>query len=549
MIGAVAIYVVFGSGWLQGYIPILISLFTAALFALAPVLACFAQTISIERQLSKLDSIVNLITKQTQYFQSAKANLSAVRPASVTQNDFAVPMLLFATIIMFCSLLSFLSIYWEDDFKLKSSLLGGLYALQDGLTDGQVEAYQSGTLVVAAVAFFGAYLALFSRMLNQIDTNDLFPISFHYYSLWLITAMVLAAVMRHFASIFGITENPALLVIALAIGAVPAPFFTAFIHWAFNKLNIVGDKSDPKGEDMPSNLNLLMIDGLANDKIDRLSELGISDAQILACQNPFNVWVRTPYDLGLIVDWISQAQLYVCLREEGLRKARAQMIDDIHKFVEVLSDRNGCADLCTDLGLRPSYVAPLLASLNRNPNFVRLQEVKRSMISAELPAPLERSIDVALPGVAKRISSGIMPTKYNASVIPDGRMDIADKIVSKFAEAGYIEVQQLCALACAIVESNLDPLAVSSDRGRHGLFQLSQTDGPGKGHSPEALNDVQTNIDIVVAALERTAEWGAAETMPDAIRVFASRIVMAQELDDWRLKCLEVAKRLRGGPW
>jgi hypothetical protein len=172
MIGAVAIYVVFGSGWFRGYIPILISLFTAALFALAPVLACFAQTISIERQLSKLASIVNADTKQTQYFQSAKANLSSVRPASVTQNDFAVPMLLFATIIMFCSLLSFLSIYWEDDFKLKSSLLGGLYALQDGLTDGQIEAYQSGTLVVAAVAFFGAYLALFSRMLNQINTND-----------------------------------------------------------------------------------------------------------------------------------------------------------------------------------------------------------------------------------------------------------------------------------------------------------------------------------------------------------------------------------------
>jgi hypothetical protein len=54
--------------------------------------------------------------------------------------------------------------------------------------------------------------------------------------------MVLAAVVRHFAEVFGITENAVLLGVALAIGAVPAPFFTAFIHWAFGRLNISGDQ-------------------------------------------------------------------------------------------------------------------------------------------------------------------------------------------------------------------------------------------------------------------------------------------------------------------
>jgi len=385
LVVVVIIYIVFGSGWFYGEFPILISLFAATLFALAPVLACFAQTISIERQNDKLDSIIDPKVKQTRYFQVAKANLSSIRPASVTQNDFAMPMILFAVIIIFCSLLSFMSIYIENDFRFKTSLLGGLYVLQENLTNSQIATYQSGTLIVSAIAFFGAYLALFSRLLNQINTNDLYPISFHYYSLWLITAMVLAAVMRHAASIWGITESPAILVIALAIGAVPAPFFTSFIHWAFNKLNIVGDKADPKRDDMPSNLNLLMIDGLANDKIDRLSELGISDAQILSCQNPFTLWVRTPYDLGLLVDWISQAQLYVCLREDGLRKARALEIGDIHKFVEALSDGTAAADLCTELGLKPSYVGPLLTSFNEDPSFVRLREVKRAMVGASSP--------------------------------------------------------------------------------------------------------------------------------------------------------------------
>ena len=380
-VSGVMIYVIKDSNnEASGKVGPLVSLFVAALFALAPLLACFVQTISLDRRSKKLDEIIIPKLKATRYFQIAKAQLASVQPASVSEPDFVVPMVLFAIIIVFCSLISFMALFWPNDFAPRSALLGGLYVLQDGLTADKIETYQSGTLVVSAIAFVGAYLALFNRLLNQINNNDIYPISFHYFSVWLITAMVLAAVMRHFAEVFGITENAVLLGIALAIGAVPAPFFTAFIHWAFGKLNISGDKDDPKRESMPTNLNLLMIDGLANEKIDRLAELEISDAQVLSCQNPFMLWVRLPYDLALIVDWVSQAQLYVCLREEGFRKARSLQIGDIHKFVSVLSDPTAAPDLCGELGLKASYVAPLLASLNANPCFVRLREIVQAML-------------------------------------------------------------------------------------------------------------------------------------------------------------------------
>jgi hypothetical protein len=383
-----AIYVLRGSNFEASSDTVgpLVSLFVAALFALAPLLACFAHTISIDRQKEKLNGLILPNLKKTQYFTIAKATLESIRPASVKEPDFIIPMLLFAVIIVFCSLISFMALFWFTAFVPKSTLLGGLHVLQEGLTASEIATYQSGTLVVSAVAFVGAYLALFNRLLNQINNNDIYPISFHYFSVWLITAMVLAAMMRHFASVFGVNDSAALMAIALAIGAVPAPFFTAFIHWAFGKLNISGDKDDPGRENMPSNLNLLMIDGLANEKIDRLSELGISDAQVLSCQNPLILWVRLPYDLTLIVDWIAQAQLYVCLREEGFRKARALQIGDIHKFVSVFSNSAGASDLCGDLGLKPAYVAPLLASFNDSPCFVRLREVKEAM----LPEPSEQ---------------------------------------------------------------------------------------------------------------------------------------------------------------
>jgi hypothetical protein len=393
IVAGVMIFIVKGSNIeASGNVGPFVSLFVAALFALAPLLACFAQTISVDRRSKKLDGMIIPKIKTTQYFQIAKGALASVQPASVSQPDFVVPMILFAVIIVFCSLISFMALFWPNDFAPKSTLLGGLYVLQDGITVDKIKTYQSGTLVVSAIAFVGAYLALFNRLLNQINNNDIYPISFHYFSVWLITAMVLAAVMRHFAEVFGI-KNAVLLAIALAIGAVPAPFFTAFIHWAFGKLNISGDKDDPSRTSMPTTLNLLMIDGLANEKIDRLAELAISDAQVLSCQNPFMLWVRLPYDLGLIVDWIAQAQLYVCLREEGFRKARSLQIGDIHRFVSALSDSKAAPDLCGELGLKTSYVAPLLASLNDNPCFVRLREVVQAM----LPDPSDR-VDTGLAG-------------------------------------------------------------------------------------------------------------------------------------------------------
>jgi beta-lactamase regulating signal transducer with metallopeptidase domain len=91
----------------------LVSLFVEALFALAPLLACFAHTISIDRQKEKLDGLVLSKIKETQYFVIAKASLASIRPASVKELDFVVPMLFFAVIIVFCSLISFMALFYR----------------------------------------------------------------------------------------------------------------------------------------------------------------------------------------------------------------------------------------------------------------------------------------------------------------------------------------------------------------------------------------------------------------------------------------------------
>jgi Na+/serine symporter len=86
IVAGVVIFIVNGSKIeASGNVGPVVSLFVAALFALAPLLACFAQTISIDRRSKKLDGVIIPKIKATQYFQIAKAALASVQPASVSQ--------------------------------------------------------------------------------------------------------------------------------------------------------------------------------------------------------------------------------------------------------------------------------------------------------------------------------------------------------------------------------------------------------------------------------------------------------------------------------
>lgn len=548
-LAAIGYLIVYGNEFIAKNISLLVSLLIAAVFALSPLIACFVQTISIDRQSDKLFNVIFPEVKATQYFKLAVANLQSIRPASVTQKDFRAPMLLFATVITLCSLLSFVTLFWSDNLAVKTVLLGGLHTADANVPKDMID-YQSGTLVIAAVAFVGAYLALFKRLLDQLNNNDIYPISFHYYSLWLIGAMIIAAIMRHAAGIFGpwLNDSGALILVGFAIGAAPSPFFASFVHWAFDRFKIAGDKDDPERAAMPSNLNLLMIDGLANDKINRLSELDITDAQVLSCQNPFSLWVRLPYDLALIVDWISQAQLYVCLREDGFRNARAQEVNDIHKFVAVLSNSASAPDLCAELGLKPAYAGPLLRSLDENPCYDRLREVRAAMLG-RAPAAAVVGPSTAAPAAAAEAPfvapAGMAPAAFNPAAVKEGRAQIAAMIVDRFAGAGYPAIQQIAALSVAVVESGLDPAAKSSDEDSWGLFQLSRSNGFARGQSSTGLQDPETNIDLTLAEARRYPDFGAAATMNEALQIFIAKVMRPARTQEIAAKCSDVAKALQ----
>src|SRR6185369_5815685 len=78
-------------------------------------------------------------------------------------------------------------------------------------------------------------------------------------------------------------------------------------------------------------------------------------------------------------------------------------------------------------------------------------------------------------------------TKFNASALPPQGEAMANMIVSKFADAGFGQNQQLAALANAIAESALDPAARANPPDDSvGLFQISRR-ALGSGHTVQEL--------------------------------------------------------------
>ena len=160
------------------------------------------------------------------------------------------------------------------------------------------------------------------------------------------------------------------------VGFAPDLFIVTIARRAFQLMRIAGDQRDPATSELPTNLSLLMIEGMSRDKIDRLAELGIDLAQYLACQNPFMLCTRLPYDLLLLVDWIGQAQLYRWAKEVRLRKMREIGVNNIFDPHTALSDKDASASVCRALDIDPASVATHLSKLDQDPSFRRLREVR-----------------------------------------------------------------------------------------------------------------------------------------------------------------------------
>jgi hypothetical protein len=359
----------------SAYLDMAFAVVLSIFLSLLPAMICVVQNTTKKRQLNRLSSLEEFPVGKSVHFRTASTALDAMKMGGVDA-DYEAPIFVYFFILFVGFITVFIGYGFNGLFTVPTVLLGGLKPA--GGTD--YVAYQLQTFVVVSVAFLASYVYSLGRLLDRVNNNDIYPISLYYYAVRIVIACVVAAVMRHAADTFGIKDSPMLMVVAFGIGFAPDLFVWALIRRGFQVLKIWGNRDDPSADTHPKSLPLLMIDDLTRDKIDRLNELGIDSAQVLARQNPFLLLPRLPYELGLIVDWIGQAQLYVLVKDANLMLLREKFVRDLCDLYIRLDDPAARAEIAEALRISDAAALALKQQLDGDQSFVRLREVRTLML-------------------------------------------------------------------------------------------------------------------------------------------------------------------------
>lgn len=140
------------------------------------------------------------------------------------------------------------------------------------------------------------------------------------------------------------------------------------------------------------------------------------------------------------------------------------------------------------------------------------------LIFAGMPAASAGETSVARAEAASAVHFERM-AGYSAA-----QTQIANRIASGFAAAGYGPPQQIAAVSVAIRESTLNPKAHNRGCSCYGLFQMNRKGGLGKGHSVANLTDPDYNIALIIKETRRVPSFAAATTVDEAVRSFVRHV-------------------------
>ena len=219
--------------------------------------------------------------------------------------DYILPVL-FATVV--CLILSTILLLGRE-LKIAESpslLLSGVYI--GGTKD--TLALRSQSLLGLSLGFLGGYIFSIHNLFRRLITIDLPHGTYYSIGIRLILASTVALIISYSIitsrwSEFMVGPMP---VIAFLAGMFPE----RTLHYLRDRIKIFADKSIPKSDELP----LEMIEGISIYQKIRLNEVGIDNAQNLATANPIELFIRTPFKVGLLLDWIGQAMLYVYLKSD-----------------------------------------------------------------------------------------------------------------------------------------------------------------------------------------------------------------------------------------
>ncbi len=364
-------------------------------------LICLIRGDATEKQRRLFDSIENHPLARTESADLARRFFEAMSGQSLlTSPGFVVPVG-FLTILVFLFALAGLFGATFDSLLATPNLFLGGVLLDNGTT---VRDYQEGTMLMITSAAFGAYVIVSLRLVRRVNNFDIDPISFYFFSIHLLQAVVVAVVLRHMLELFELEASLGLLAATgFAVGLQPDIFMSLIARFVRERFNLSGSSQvEPDAALRPTNFSLAMIEGLTKEKRARLEEMGIDNSQVLAEYNPFVLWARTAYQLQHVIDWTAQAQLYVLVKEAGLNQLRPWGVRDVFSFEEAATGAAGQA-LAGRLNIPPAVLDAVIETLHADSSWTRLVQVRNVLVGRSEPGspsatPAAPSISAAETG-------------------------------------------------------------------------------------------------------------------------------------------------------
>jgi hypothetical protein len=162
-------------------------------------------------------------------------------------------------------------------------------------------------------------------------------------------------------------------------------------------------------------------------------------------------------------------------------------------------------------------------TLGTNPN-----GSNKNLVSGGRHKTINDNRDARLAAVDRNAASRVYSTDTSPTKLGKDAEAMKQLIYDKFIAAGFTPEQAQGAIANAIEESRLDPMArsrVTEKEDSVGLFQLNRKGGGvGTGHSVQDLQDPNKNIDLIIAAAKKSKSFMAAKTADEATRTFMTTV-------------------------
>jgi hypothetical protein len=277
--------------------------------------------------------------------------------------DYALPVFF---VTLFCALGFWVLFASEPPLILVGVSHGG-----ESIDPGQLS-YTRLSLVAIGMAILGSYIWSIQYIVRRLINLDLVPGAYYSIGTRIIFACFLSVIMHHYIQSLDAGLKKELIdllpVIAFFIGIFPQ----RALQYLQEKMFFLS-KSEKQAHKLP----LDMIEGVTLFSRVRLSEVGIDNAQNLAEANFLELILRTPFNPLLMLDWISQAKLYLVVKDgmEGLRKACIR-----NSFDLLAAQENDCLDKVAELsGIEAGQLSIICKILSEDPKTESLKTMRKQL--------------------------------------------------------------------------------------------------------------------------------------------------------------------------